>query len=337
MLKWKQTPKGRHIELGISENNLFLLLTMLGLAFDLKGEPLIPVGTIYDVFIKRGLDAFTYGAYAGAKFIIVGTPSGITLGPEGGSHQSAAAPSLGMQLPNVIYYEPCFGKELEWIFLDALRRILDPLDPSIIYLRLSTKAIAQDLFERYALKDRTEPTVREMVIKGGYRLVDYSYEPDYDPQENAVNILALGAMIPEAINASTTLKEQGIFANVINVTSPDLLYQEFYANGVTTMKGTESGAVTHLGTLIPKAERRVPMITLIDGHPLTLSFLGSIFGTELLPLGVTRFGQSGARKDLYDHYDINERAIIQAARYLVRKGLGIRDQVRGWKEFSNEK
>jgi len=319
MLKWRESPKGHHIELGISENNLFLLLTMLGLSAELTGERLIPIGTIYDVFIKRGLDALVYGAYSGARFIIVGTPSGISLSPEGGSHQSLIAPSLGIQTPNVVYCEPCFGRELEWIFLESVRRILTQRNALIVYLRLSTKSIPQELFQRYALQNRDEPELRKMVIKGGYRLIDHSGNADYDPRTNVVNIFASGVMVPEAIKASTMLKEQNIFANVINVTSPDLLYQGFYLTRNLNMKDHDTRAACHVATLIPPRERRVPLITVMDGHPHALSFLGSIFGAEVLPLGVIQFGQSGSQKDLYNHYDINESAIVQAAAYMVNR------------------
>jgi pyruvate dehydrogenase E1 component len=259
-----------------------------------------------------------YGAYSGARFIIVGTPSGISLSPEGGSHQSLIAPSLGIETPNVVYCEPCFGKELEWIFFESVRRILTQRNPFIVYLRLSTKTIHQDLFFRYALHDTDEKTLRKMVIKGGYRLIDHSGNDAYDPSTNVVNIFASGVMLPEAINASNSLKQQDIFANVINVTSPDLLYQGFYLTRNINMKGSDTRAACHMATLIPAQERKVPIITVMDGHPHALSFLGSIFGAELLPLGVCQFGQSGSQKELYNHYDISERAIVQAARHSLQ-------------------
>ena len=120
LVDWRETPQGGHIELGISENNLFLLLGTLGLAGDLYGQPLLPVGTVYDPFVCRALDAFIYAAYSQAKFIVVGTPSGISLSSEGGAHQSIITPGIGLQLPGVTCYEPAFALELEWILLHAL-------------------------------------------------------------------------------------------------------------------------------------------------------------------------------------------------------------------------
>jgi len=74
--RWVVSPKGQHVELGIAEHNLFLMLAAAGLSHSLFGERLIPIGTVYDPFIERGLDAFNYALYQDARFILVATPSG---------------------------------------------------------------------------------------------------------------------------------------------------------------------------------------------------------------------------------------------------------------------
>jgi pyruvate dehydrogenase E1 component len=148
LIDWKESPRGQHIELGISENNLFMLLAVLGLSGDLYGQPLLPIGTVYDPFVCRALDAFIYGLYSGSRFIVLGTPSGVTLSYEGGAHQSTVTPGIGVQLPGVVYYEPAFGQEVEWILLDALGRLHDRERGRSAYLRLSTKPIDQRVFNR---------------------------------------------------------------------------------------------------------------------------------------------------------------------------------------------
>lgn len=304
-LKWQQGTAGQHIELGISENNLFLLLGAVGVTADLFGEPLVPIGTLYDTFISRGLDALHYSVYNGGRFIVVGTPSGISLGPEGGLHQSLMPPSFGIESPNITYYEPCFARETEWILLEGIRRILEDPAAESLFLRLSTVPQPQALFPA------ARPGLRRKVLRGGYRLLDYSSHPAYDPSANVVNLFACGAMLPQAVTASQDLAADELFVNVIAVTSPDLLHREWIHARRERMNGRQA---THpLEDLIPVAEHHTPIVTVQDGHPHALSFLGSVFGARTTSLGVDQYGQSGTRHELYDHYQIGIPAIVRAA------------------------
>ena len=304
-VRWKQGPLGQHIELGISENNLFLLLGALGVSRDLFGEPLVAIGTLYDTFISRGLDALHYAIYNGAKFILVGTPSGISLSPEGGLHQSLLPPSFGIESPRLTYYEPCFAGELEWILLDGMSRILNDPSAESLFLRLSTVPQPQELFPLPA------PGLRRNVLAGGYRIVDHQSVSGYRPGENVVNLFTCGVMVPLAIEASRDLAGDDLFVNVINVTSADLLHRGWVASGRARMNGQHRSH--HLAELIPEADRHCPIVTVMDGHPHALSFLGSVFGASTIPLGVDEYGQSGSRQELYDHYRIGLRAMIEAA------------------------
>ena len=100
--------------------NLFILLSALGLSHAINGERLIPIGTLYDPFIARGLDALNYACYQDARFILVATPSGMTLAPEGGAHQSIAEPLIGMAQDGIAAFEPAFVDELAVILAFAL-------------------------------------------------------------------------------------------------------------------------------------------------------------------------------------------------------------------------
>jgi pyruvate dehydrogenase E1 component len=310
-MRWEQSPKGQHIELGISENNLFLALAAFGLSEELLGETLLPVGTIYDTFIGRGLDALNYAAYCDAKFIFIGTPSGISLSPEGGAHQSIYTPSIGIELPNITYYEPCFAQELEWILLEALRNILDRKGGRSSYLRLSTVPVSQDLFDPAAVGRRAD------VLAGGYRLIDQALTAGYAPAENVVNLAASGVTVPLAVEASRRLAQEGVLANVINVTSPSLLYRSWVEARSRRGKNPSKPVSFHLERLIPEAERATPIVTVMDGHSHALSFLGSVFGAKAAALGVNEFGQSGTLGKLYEHYEINVDAMIRAVESLM--------------------
>ncbi len=314
-LKWEQSPHGHHIELGISENNFFSMLNALGRAKELSGKTLLPIGTIYDPFICRGLDALIYAAYSKSKFIFAGTPSGISLSAEGGAHQSTICPGIGLQLPNLVCYEPAFAQELEWILLAGLRNLLDRKHGQIVYLRLSTRALNQDLFPRYALQDPSlSKALREDILRGGYRILNWQNEDGYEPGANVVNVIACGVMVANAMEAAHQLRTEGVFANVINATSPDLLYRGWRRASQIKIKEPNAKVSYHLEKLLPASARSVPIVTVADGHSHTLAFLGSICGTKTISLGVDEFGQSGTRGELYDHYGISTASIALACK-----------------------
>jgi pyruvate dehydrogenase E1 component len=293
-MQWRESPGGQHIELGIAEHNLFLLLAALGLADDLSGEPLLALGTLYDPFVSRGLDALIHALYSGARFVVAATPSGITLSAEGGAHQSVITPSIGIALPHCTYAEPTFAQDTEWILLDALKRIATGTGESL-YLRLSTRPIEQAL--------RPPSVTRDQVLRGGYRLVDRG-RPD-------VTIWATGVMVAEAAEAARRLEADGVAANLFAITSADLLYREWVA---ARKRGEMSCS---LEAMVRDHEVTAPLVSVIDGHSHALAFLGSALGTLQLPLGVDDFGQSGTRRDLYRHYGLDAEAIAAAARALL--------------------
>ena len=300
MVQWRESPRGQHVELGIAEHNLFLALGAFGLMSELAGEALLPIGTLYDPFVSRGLDALYHALYAGGKFVVAATPSGVSLSPEGGAHQSVITPGIGIALPAITYWEPVFAREVEWILLDGLRR-LSRRDGDSLYLRLSTKPVDQSL--------APEPTAasREAVLRGAYRLIDARREPGWDPEDNAVAIFAAGVMVPESVEAARALRQVGILATVFAVTSPDLLYRGL------------RGPRPYLEELVTADEEGVPVVSVLDGHSHALGFIGAALGVPQIPLGVDGFGQSGARRDLYRHYGIDAAAIAQAARMLLAR------------------
>ena len=302
-VQWKESPQGQHIELGIAEHDLFLALGALGLSHELSGVTLLPIGTLYDPFVTRGLDALYHALYAGGKFIVVGTPSGVSLSPEGGAHQSVITPGIGVALPGIAYFDPAFGREVEWILMDGLRALAARGES--LYLRLSTKPVDQSL----ALP--ATPEHREQVLRGGYRLIDGRREPGWDAEENAVHIFAAGVMVPEAVEACRALRDLGVLASVFVVTSPDRLYR-----GMRQPR-------PYLETLVSAEEEGVPVVSVLDGHSHGLAFIGSALGVPQLPLGVDDFGQSGARADLYQHYGIDAKRIMDAVRTLLARSAGL--------------
>ncbi len=296
-VQWKESPEGQHIELGIAEHNLFLALGAFGQSHEISGLTLLPIGTLYDPFVTRGLDALYHALYAGGKFIVVATPSGVSLSPEGGAHQSVITPGIGVALPGIAYFDPAFAQEVEWILMDGLRALARRGES--LYFRLSTKPVDQ------SLAPPATPEHRARVLQGGYRLIDGREEPGWDPEDNAVHIFAAGVMVPEAVEASRALRASGVLASVFVVTSPDRLYR-----GLRRPR-------PYLETLVTAEEEGVPVVSVLDGHSHALAFIGSALGVPQIPLGVDDFGQSGSRPDLYQHYGIDAKGIMDAVRTLL--------------------
>jgi pyruvate dehydrogenase E1 component len=294
--KWEGRQTGQHIELGIAENNLFLMLAALGLAAPLFGGRLLPIGTVYDPFIARGLDALNYGCYQDARFLLVATPSGLTLGPEGGAHQSINSPLIGMGQPGLTYFEPAWADELallmRWSFAHMQAK-----EGGAVYLRLSTRAITQPARESGAWE--------QDAIKGGYWLKQ--------PGENAEAALVFtGALAPEALAAYEMLREDIPDLGLLNVTSPDLLHRGWSARQAGRWHGQRNESA-HVETLLSALSPNAGLVTMIDGAPSTLSWLGGVKGMRVSALGTDRFGQTGDLPDLYRLYRLDADAIVEAA------------------------
>ncbi len=294
--KWAAHAAGQHIELGIAENNFFLVLTSLGLSAAHFGTRLIPVGTVYDPFISRGLDALNYGCYSDSRFLLVGTPSGLTLGPEGGAHQSINTPLIGMGQPNLTYFEPAWADEVALFMRWAFEYLQQP-DGSSVYLRLSTRIIPQI--------ERTNDDWEADALKGGYWL--------HKPAGNAEAALAFtGAIAPEVLDAWQQLAEDVPGLGLLNVTSPDLLHRDWSARRAARWTSSMA-APSHIEILLSELAPGAGLVTVIDGSPGALSWLGSVKGMRVSPLGVDRFGQTGDLPDLYRTYRLDAAAIIDAA------------------------
>jgi pyruvate dehydrogenase E1 component len=312
---WDFSPKGQHIELGIAEMNLFILLSALGLSHAINGERLVPIGTLYDPFIQRGLDALNYACYQEARFILVATPAGITLAGEGGAHQSIATPLIGMAQDGLAAFEPAFVDELAAIFAFAFDYIQRDVDGEVsernwlrdetggsVYLRLSTRPIEQ-------IKRAMTGELSQAIVDGAYWL--------RKPGPNCQVVVAYaGAVAPEAIQAVGLMAEDRRDVGLLSVTSADRLN----AGWTAAQRARERGLVharSHIEKLLAEIPAHCGIVTVLDGHPATLAWLGAVRGHKVRPLGVEHFGQTGSIPDLYRHYGIDANAIVAAAATLT--------------------
>ena len=297
--KWAGNNNGQHIELGIAESNLFLMLAAAGLSGDLFGTRLFPIGTLYDPFIARGLDSLNYACYQDARFLLVATPSGITLGPEGGAHQSINPPLIALGQPGLRHYEPAFADELAAMMQEAFRLIDDPNGEST-YLRLSTRSIQQ--------VERNGDAWREGALAGGYWL--------REPAAGAeAAIVAMGAVMPEALAAWEELSEDVPGLGLLAVTSPDLLHRGWTAGQAARWQGERT--ISHIEQLLSRVSPTAGLVTLADAAPASLSWLGGVLGQRVAPLGVEKFGQTGSLADLYAAYRLDRDAITEAVAELL--------------------
>jgi pyruvate dehydrogenase E1 component len=304
-LKWRVGPAGQHIEMGVAEMNLVLLLGQLGLTWDFQRERLFPIGTLYDPFLMRALEGIVYSTYSGSRFILAGTPSGISLSREGGAHQSLTTPGIGIETPGLMYAEPCYARELEWLLLDSLARMQTP-EGEALYLRLSTTPIDQAPFSA-AVERFGEEQLRADIVAGGFRL----QEPGIG--DDRVLIAACGAIVPQALEAARLLStEEGVEATVLCLSSPDRLYRDWQTRRTAPLRG-HPVASSHLERLLLPEERGLPVVTVIDGASHALSFVGSGLGVRSVALGVDRFGQTGSQAEVYAEYGIDASAIATAA------------------------
>jgi pyruvate dehydrogenase E1 component len=312
---WDFSPKGQHIELGIAEMNLFILLSALGLSHAINGERLIPIGTLYDPFIQRGLDALNYACYQDARFILVATPSGITLAPEGGAHQSIATPLIGLGQDGLAAFEPAFVDELSVLLTFAFdyiqregdgdtseRNWLRDETGGSVYLRLSTRPIEQ-------IKRAMTADLAQAIVDGAYWL--------RKPGPNCQVVVAYtGAVAPEAIQAVGLLAEDRRDVGLLAVTSADRLN----AGWAAAQRARERGLVharSHIEKLLAETPSHCGIVSVLDGHPATLAWLGAVHGHRARPLGVEHFGQTGSIPDLYHYYGIDANAIAAAAAALT--------------------
>ncbi len=295
--KWKYTQDGQHIELGIAENNLFLLLATLGISDKLFGVRLLPIGTIYDTFIGRGLDALNYATYIDSRFILVGTPSGVTLSHEGGAHQSVTTPNIGIAQPNLLYYEPSFADEL-FLLLDWAIKFIQDEQGSSIYFRLSTKKLLQP--ERIL-----DEQLKSDIISGAYWLDE---SENYD-----LIIICTGVIVSEVLKCRELLLNDNLNIGILVVVSPDKIYKDWEISKKLTDRKS------HIDNKLDKILNKIPFITIIDGHSSSLSWIGGVKGNRVYPLGVNKFGQSGDLKEIYEDTNIDFKSIIDnIARILVK-------------------
>jgi len=344
----------RYLRFEIAEGNVMSCVGAFGKLRDYLGIPIIPLMTVYDFFIKRALDQYFYNLYWKSSFICVGTPSGVTLSPEGAQHGWKS----DFQIPNQITWEPFFCQELDWILCDTIKRHLfnDNEGRTGTLLRLVTRGAEQKEMLQFlrkqvrfkgptleSLLSRSEypipgaineeeipawgdseifQVVREEVLKGAYFLIDYRGYAGYEPGDNVIHIFAMGSLVTEAIKASESLLTRGIYANVIVVTSPDLLVgtlahendyqylrQDLRVNSDLHIRRQEE---IQSADWVTVAGRRIPIVSVHDGEAGLLDNIGSIVGVRHESCAVRKHSKCGRPSEIYHFHGIDHEAVVEA-------------------------
>lgn len=320
-----------HIRFEIAEGNCMSAAGSIGKFFHYTGIPFFPAMTIYDFFVKRAHDQFYYNLYWHSSFATIGTPSGITLAPEGAQHSWKS----DFQIPNCVTWEPCFAKELEWILADGLRRHFTKEDKNreSLLIRCVTKGLTQkDFVERLKRQKRFEASdeaeimesIRQDTLKGGYALVDYRGYEDYTPGDNVIHVFSMGALVAEALKASDQLYEKGVYANVFVVTSSDLLLSNFaYTDNYDHLRNglgisgdiylSKNKEITTESAFLALQGGRIPVLSVHDGEPGLLDNIGSIVGTQQKCLAVRKTSKSGTTADIFHLHHLDSDGIVESA------------------------
>jgi pyruvate dehydrogenase E1 component len=332
-------PWTRHIRFEIAEANCMSAVGAFGMMGHHAGIPFFPIMTVYDFFIKRAMDQLFYNLYWGSEFVMIGTPSGVTLSSEGAQHSWKS----DIQIPNLITWEPIFAIEMDWILCDSIRRHFDDENEGRrgILIRAVTRGMEQkELLRRLRRHPRfrsnpsdleSDPLDDETILEqarrdclsGAYFLVDFRGQPDYEPGVNVVNLFVMGSVATEALAASDRLREEGLYANVIAVSSPELLLGNLAAGNdfahlrhglgldgnlhLAPVHAVDSGA-----ELVTLAGRRVPVVSVHDGEAGLLDNIGSILGVRQETLCVRKFSKSGRPDQVYRYQQIDEESVVQA-------------------------
>lgn len=351
-----QQSSTRHIRFEIAEANAMCAVGSFGMMGRYTGLPVFPVMTVYDFFLKRALDQLYYDIYWGGEFVILGTPSGVTLSPEGAQHSWKS----DIQMPNLITWEPAFAREMDWVLSDALARQVrgDNAGRSGVLIRGVTRELPQALMLDHvraqaaskaspptdalkpagagddwgpavdesslpALADEAlEARIREHCLRGAWRLVHYAGYAGYEPGDNVVQLIVMGALTPEAVEASAALLERGIYCDVTVVSSPELLLgilgeQDDYAHLTQTLGFSGdlfavAGAEGSDAGLVSVAARRVPLVAVCDGEAGLLDNAGSVLGVPQRTLAVRKFSKCGKPADVYRYHHLDAESIAEA-------------------------
>lgn len=344
-----ETPNSRHLRFEIAESNTMSCVGSFGKMADLMGVPYVPIMTVYDFFIKRALDQLFYDAYWKSHFILVGTPSGVSLSPEGAQHGWKS----DIQIANLITWEPAFGLEFDWVFTESVKRHLNSFlgkkennsdGRTAVLIRGVTRALEQKtMIERLRTHKRFEgkpdpeilEAARKDCLEGAWYVIDHRGKDGYKPGENVVNLFTMGVMVSEAVTASDELLNEGVFANVIQVSSPDLLvgnlaYETQYKHLRDTLGidgdlylgrgrtkaaaypplqfGPTPGDQAKVGML---TAARIPIVSVHDGEPGLLDNIGSAVGVLQKSLAVRKHSKSGRPSDVYRFHGIDAESVRQ--------------------------
>jgi transketolase len=256
---------GRFFSLGIAEQNC------VGVAAGMALSGKTPVFSTYGVFAAlRTTDFIRVSVcYNNLHVVIGGAHAGISVGPDGATHQALEDIAMMRVLPNMTVISPCDATQARILTIKAINELTGP-----VYIR----------FGREAVPDFSDGNLKLEIGKSDLLL-----------EGKDATIIATGHMVWEALQAANALKEKGIFARVINMHTIKPIDVEAI---ISSAKDT--------GLIITAEEHQVTgglggaVAEVVAQHyPVPVKFIG-------MP---DCFGESGKPSELMEKYGLTVKAI----------------------------
>jgi transketolase len=259
----------RFFSLGIAEQNGVAVAA--GLALEGK----VPVFATYGVFAAlRAADQIRISVcYNDLHVVIGGAHAGISVGPDGATHQAMEDIALMRALPNMTVLSPCDATQAKLATMAAINDLKGP-----VYIRFGREAVPDFTSEDLSF----DPGKAQLLREG-----------------NDLAIIATGHLVWEALQAAETLGEQGIQAAVLNIHTIKPMDEEAILR-LARRTGRIITAEEHqvhggLGSAVAEVTAR--------HHPVPMRFIGM----------KDRFGESGKPSELMKKYGLGSEGIIREA------------------------
>lgn len=266
----------RFVEIGIAEQNL------ASVASGMSAMGKIPFISSYAMFSpgRNWEQIRTTICYNDRPVIIAGSHAGVSVGPDGGTHQAVEDIAITRVIPNMTVISPCDAIEAK-------------------KATVASAKIGKPVYIRLAREKTPVITTEDSPFEIGKAQLYYG-----DENEKAdVGIIATGALVFRALKSAENLKKDGISAKVLNISTIKPIDSEAIINIAKTCGAVVSVEEHQIAGGLGSAVAEV----LIQNLPVPQEFVGVH----------DKFGQSGTQDELIEHYEMDENSIIKAAKKVV--------------------
>jgi pyruvate dehydrogenase E1 component len=310
LLSYREAVDGQILQEGICETGAMASFMAAGSAYAVHGVPTIPFYIFYSMFgfqrvgdmIWACADMMTRG------FLLGGTAGRTTLNGEGLQHEDGHSHVLASTLPNLKCYDPAFAYELAVIVREGIRRMYQQGDNIFYYITLYNENQKMPAMP-------THKHVQEGIIRGAYC---------FQPREGAgqaVDLLASGALMQQAIEAASMLSALGYAPAIWSITSYTELAREAEScEREARLNPLLAAPDCHLQKIF--GDLTGPIVAVSDYQKSLAGSIAKWMPASYTALGTDGFGVSGTRPELRDYFEVSAKHIVQTVLVaLFRQGL----------------